>query len=638
MGAVNLKARAPDSSYSKEETVPVSVSFSDQNAYQDKELEASLWVEDSDGNGASRVDSLSLSQNTPTQYEGTFTPSYVGTYRVAVNFSAKVGGESVLRRTSEAVQVTGDTTDTVPDPPPAPTDLNAEIQASDGVALNWSSPTSGPANGYRIYRDTIPNPVRQVATVSSGQTSYTDTGVQDGQTYFYRVAALGTGGVESDLTEGASVFTYPSSLSVDIQRSFGDASSEQGYRLIALPGATGQPLGEALGGEAGSEWQAWWDDGSSQDYFQKFDGSDTFRFRTGRGFWALSKDDWSVSRSVETVPLGGEEQISIPLHEGWNIIANPFGGDVGWGQVEAANEGTLRALWRFNGSFAQVDTFRSAAAGEAFYFLNDTGLDSLSIPYPGAPAAKSRAKDGEENPLLTIKARPKGAESPTSAVKVGFDEDAARGLGRLDEPAPPGRFSALSLRLQVPGEVPKRQGSLMTERRPMGSGPEEGQTFQLRLQAETDGPVQVMASGLDAAEDSEMKLLRPSAGRSYDLVAEKAITLEEADSTGLKLAIGSPAYVRNQAEKVVPDEITLTSYPNPMRRQATVEYTLPEPTDVRVTVYDMLGRRVAILDEGRKQAGRHMVTLEGEKLPSGVYFGRLKAGSQTRTQKITVVR
>jgi len=55
-------------------------------------------------------------------------------------------------------------------------------------------------------------------------------------------------------------------------------------------------------------------------------------------------------------------------------------------------------------------------------------------------------------------------------------------------------------------------------------------------------------------------------------------------------------------------------------------------------VYDVLGRQVATLAAGRKEAGRHTVRLETSQLASGVYFGRLTAGEQTRTQKITVVR
>jgi hypothetical protein len=104
------------------------------------------------------------------------------------------------------------------------------------------------------------------------------------------------------------------------------------------------------------------------------------------------------------------------------------------------------------------------------------------------------------------------------------------------------------------------------------------------------------------------------------------------------LAVGSAAYVKAQKEDILPNEVTLTSYPNPVQRQATIEYTLPEQTDVRVSLYDVLGRRVATLEEGSRQAGRHQIQLERTGLSSGVYFGQLEAGGQTLTQKITVVR
>lgn len=91
-------------------------------------------------------------------------------------------------------------------------------------------------------------------------------------------------------------------------------------------------------------------------------------------------------------------------------------------------------------------------------------------------------------------------------------------------------------------------------------------------------------------------------------------------------------------ESGVPDKVKLTAYPNPFRNLAIVEYALPKPKNVRLAMYDVLGRRVAVLENGRKDAGRHRVTLRSDRLSSGVYFGRLRAGTQTRTQKITVAR
>jgi hypothetical protein len=64
---------------------------------------------------------------------------------------------------------------------------------------------------------------------------------------------------------------------------------------------------------------------------------------------------------------------------------------------------------------------------------------------------------------------------------------------------------------------------------------------------------------------------------------------------------------------------------------------VPQPTDVRLTVHDVLGRTVAILADG-EQAGRQEVRFEGRGLASGTYFARLRAGDQVRTQKMVLTR
>ena len=94
-------------------------------------------------------------------------------------------------------------------------------------------------------------------------------------------------------------------------------------------------------------------------------------------------------------------------------------------------------------------------------------------------------------------------------------------------------------------------------------------------------------------------------------------------------------------EVIVDRDVTevelLGTYPNPARQRATVRYALPEVQDVTVRLYDVLGRQVRTVVSG-KQKGRHQRTLDVAPLPSGVYFLRLRAGGQTRTQKLTIVQ
>jgi hypothetical protein len=97
-------------------------------------------------------------------------------------------------------------------------------------------------------------------------------------------------------------------------------------------------------------------------------------------------------------------------------------------------------------------------------------------------------------------------------------------------------------------------------------------------------------------------------------------------------------------ESDVPTKLTFTgNYPNPFGGATTIEFALPERADVRLTVYDVMGRQVATLADGAMGAGTHQVRWSGEgdggqSLGSGVYLMRLQVGDETRTGRLTIVR
>ncbi|CAN5609534.1 hypothetical protein BH23BAC4_BH23BAC4_02650 [soil metagenome] len=81
-----------------------------------------------------------------------------------------------------------------------------------------------------------------------------------------------------------------------------------------------------------------------------------------------------------------------------------------------------------------------------------------------------------------------------------------------------------------------------------------------------------------------------------------------------------------------------SAYPNPAQGAVTVPFSLASGDHVRLSVYDLLGRRVATLVDEALPAGEHAATLPGENLPAGVYVIRLEAGSQSATSRVTIVR
>ena len=88
--------------------------------------------------------------------------------------------------------------------------------------------------------------------------------------------------------------------------------------------------------------------------------------------------------------------------------------------------------------------------------------------------------------------------------------------------------------------------------------------------------------------------------------------------------------------------LAVAAAPNPTAGDATVTFEVPEAADVRVSVFDALGREVAVLAEGARGPGRHRVGLGGGALAAGPYVVRVvargAAGVSAQTARLTVVR
>ncbi len=85
------------------------------------------------------------------------------------------------------------------------------------------------------------------------------------------------------------------------------------------------------------------------------------------------------------------------------------------------------------------------------------------------------------------------------------------------------------------------------------------------------------------------------------------------------------------------------NYPNPFNPQTAIAFSLPKSSEVKLEVFDLLGRSVAVLAEGSMGAGMHTIIWDGRDrsgrtVSSGIYLYRLKAGSYLETKKMLFLK
>ena len=92
-------------------------------------------------------------------------------------------------------------------------------------------------------------------------------------------------------------------------------------------------------------------------------------------------------------------------------------------------------------------------------------------------------------------------------------------------------------------------------------------------------------------------------------------------------------------ETYTPQEFKLLpAYPNPFNPATNISYSIPESQVVELSVYDIMGRRVEVLENNFKDAGTHTMVWDAAGFASGIYYIKLSADNLVETQKVMLVK
>ncbi|MDP2683966.1 MAG: CHAP domain-containing protein [bacterium] len=102
---------------------------------------------------------------------------------------------------------------------------------------------------------------------------------------------------------------------------------------------------------------------------------------------------------------------------------------------------------------------------------------------------------------------------------------------------------------------------------------------------------------------------------------------------------GTPKVINDNENEILPTLFTLSqNYPNPFNPVTTIQYSLPEATQVTLDIFNILGQKVTTLVNEHQEAGEYSISWDAQKQASGIYFYHLVTGEAVETKKMVLLK
>jgi len=560
-------------------------------------------------------------------------------YRVvATNSASTVNGADQLFTTLAESYVPVVTTQTATNITANSARINGQVTPrgdSTTVIFEWGTNTA-----YGNQR-TMTDPAGISGTTVRDFSTDVD-GLNENTTYHYRVVASNPAGtIYGDDLYFITSIDYPSTYNLDHTINFTNHNSPSDYtnadyRILGLPGNLNADIATILTGQHGTDWQIYWDNGEANNYLLEYSPGNTFNMTTGKAFWILYKGTLSIRTSVSTNGMNVNSQVEIPLHAGWNMIANPFNQPVNWETVKTLNNIT-DPIWGFVDGFTQSDLLNPYVG----YFLFNTGdLSTLKIPYPTGGAAKQAVTNKAIAWQVGLELR--SGDLLDVAARIGIAAGTKPGIDTFDQrrPRPVGKIPVVTL------ERPNWDMDYPTFATDFRPDVGELSIWDFAVTApSTERPILNLTGIDDIPREYSVILIDRSHRRSYYLRKISEFGIETVNGRAeFSILIGKPETVEKKLKELIPEDFILgTAFPNPFNPTTTIPLEIPNKMDVTLDVYNLLGERISRLHSGQLEAGRYYFTWDGkdqfgQTLPSGVYIVRSVTRKTTLSRKIVMIK
>ncbi|GHN02076.1 hypothetical protein WSM22_35650 [Cytophagales bacterium WSM2-2] len=457
---------------------------------------------------------------------------------------------------------------------------------------------------------------------------------------FYITAADAAGNTTRSPQSG-SYFAYKN---VDVSKptvspSLPAGALEEHYRIISVPYASSSMTVEsvlvpALGQRDAKIWRLLTLNSAKTgwDEYPK----DFTTIQPGVGYWIIYKNGGAVALSVETTPSVTKTTPStLTLAPGWNQVGNVYPFNMVWAEVLTANSnpagvGTLKA---FRGS-GYVNTDAISPTEGAFVFNSGSANVVLTIPLVTSASGGRRGVEFDSDLSQSQWIVPLSLSSQsryTNIGGIGMSENAKAGIDDLDDFNPPSLHTVFQMDFTQPGLTKKIARDVVNT--------QESYTWNFNVNTTTGERTDLQWNNENFGNSAKELYL-------FDVALQTLVNMREQNHYSFDPSVSSAFRIyfgENLESKIKPDFVLLgDAYPNPSVGHTTIPFTLPDSApllNVRLEVYDILGKKVGTLQDGELEPGFHSLQWNSTG-NEGIYLYRLtvssSGASSVQTKKIII--
>ncbi|MBN1782122.1 choice-of-anchor D domain-containing protein [bacterium] len=412
------------------------------------------------------------------------------------------------------------------------------------------------------------------------------------------------------------------------------------------------------------QWRLfWWDPARSQvwynydpegiiyvEFSDLYKGS--FSMPPGRAYWLVSNIERQFSlRGGHTVST--DTSFQKELQPGWNMVGNPYNFTIKWSDCSLSSaQITPPYGWEGEDGYRPDTPYLEPWKG--YWFFNASPEPGYLFIHPEDASLSKTAGNGRgllDNLEETSWIMQISVSDDYSCDKynyAGVREHASMQVDLYDRPEPPRGFAnGVSLTFEH-ADWEEKPNIYAADIRPTET---DGQVWKLSvLCGESQTRHQITWNHLsDLPENWKAYLIDFESEVAVDLMKDRLYGFNSDPdnmSRTFKMIAGTAQFLEKNREGISLEPVDfalLPNSPNPFNPVTTINFTLPQKSDVRISIYNALGQRVRYMVEKDCHAGKHAVEWDatddrGMKLPTGVYVYQLKAANKTAVRKMVLIK